>query len=188
MHFVLGAFPKIVGSAIMSKSTKQESIRRKILVACLGNPDRGDDALGAMVAHELSGRLPGEVALLLCTGDTFSLIDDWAGYDALICVDAAAPVGTPGCIHRIDARTDELLSNIAVTSSHALSVFDAINLARALECAPRDIVVYAVEGFQFDAGAPVTAAVTAAAREVARRVIAEVGTLLQSRPEAMLHA
>jgi hydrogenase maturation protease len=172
----------------MSKPADQQSIRRKILVVCLGNPDRGDDALGAIVAQKLSGRLPADVALILRSGDTLCLIEDWTGYDAVICVDAAAPMGTLGRIHRIDVRADELPPNMAVTSSHALSLFDVIHLACALGCAPRDIIVYAVEGFQFDAGAPVTAAVAASAAEAARRVMAEVDTLLHRRVEYLPHA
>ena len=114
------------------------------------------------------------------SSDMLSLIEDWAGFDALLCVDAAAPMGVPGRIHRIDLTTDELPPNTSFTSCHAFGLGEAIRLARTLQRAPQDIIVYAVEGCCFDGGAALTAAVTAAASEVARRVIAEVGHLRQS--------
>lgn len=160
--------------------------RRNVVVACLGNADRGDDALGAVVAQELRGRLPAGVALVVRSGDMLCLIEDFAGCEALICVDAAAPMGTPGSIHRLDLSTGEPVPSVSLTSSHALNLIDAIRLARVLRSAPQHIIVYAVEGVQFDIAAPMSAAVTAAAGEVARRVLAEVGSLIDRRAEAAL--
>ncbi len=151
---------------------------RKVLVAALGNPDRGDDGLGAAVAQMLAGRLPAGAEVVARRGDVLSLIEDWAGYDALVCVDAAASEGEPGRIHRIDLATDELPTELSFTSSHAFGLAEAIDLARVLELAPEDIVVYAVEGRRFDAGAPMTPEVLSAAAEVVDRVAAEVCRLM----------
>ena len=115
----------------------------------------------------LAGRLPADAALLARSGDMMSLIEDWAGFDALVCVDAAAPMGAPGRIHRIDLAMDELPTDMSFTSSHAFGLAETVRLARTLELAPQDIVVYAVEGCCFDGGAPMTADVAAAAGEVA---------------------
>ena len=150
---------------------------RRVFVACLGNRDRGDDGIGALVAEALGGRLPSDVALIVRSGDMLALIDDWAGSDALVCVDAAAPMGMPGRIYRLDLAGDELQAEMAVTSSHAFGLAEAVRLARALGHAPRDIVVYAVEGACFDVGADVTFEVAAAADPVAERVVAEVARL-----------
>lgn len=117
-----------------------------------------------------------------------TLIEDWAGFDALVCVDAVAPMGGLGRVHRIDLTTDELPRNMSLTSCHAFGLLDAIGLARALRRAPQDIIVYAVEGCCFDGDAPVIAAVAAAASEVACHVIAEVGRLRQSAVEAATYA
>ncbi len=140
------------------------------------------------ISQRLSGRLPDDFALLIRSGDVFSLIEDWVGCDALVCVDAAAPMGAPGRIHRIDLATDVLGPNASLTSCHAFSLVDAIRLGRILRSAPQDIIVYAVEGHCFDAGAPMTGAVVAAASEVARRVTAGVGDLLQNRKKPVSHA
>lgn len=159
-----------------------------VAVACIGNPDRGDDGVGAAVARKLAGRLPAGVTILQRSGDMLSLIDDCSGYDALIFVDAAAPNGFPGRIHRIDLASDELPRDIGPTSSHALGLADAIDLARALGLAPDLIVVFAIEGVCFDTGAPVTPELFAATDDLANRVAAEARRLRQICAEALLDA
>jgi hydrogenase maturation protease len=150
---------------------------RRLLVVCVGNPDRGDDGLGPLVAKTLAGALPADVRLTCANGDMLGLIPQWSGVDGMICVDAAALLTTPGRIHRFDLATTELPRDMAPPSSHALGLAEAIALARALEQAPRHIVVYAVEGAAFAGGAAMTPAVATAAGEVARRVVAEVESL-----------
>lgn len=148
---------------------------RKVLVIGLGNPDRGDDGIGAMVAHDLVGRVPTAVVVIARRGDMLSLIEDWAGCDVLVCIDAAAPLGVPGRIHRIDLNSDELPRGVRFISSHALGLAEVIELARTLQLVPRKVIVYAVEGGSFDSGVPLTPAVAAAVRVVADRVVAELG-------------
>jgi hydrogenase maturation protease len=172
----------------MTATVGQALAPRRVLVIGLGNPDRGDDGIGVIVAQRLVGRLPSDVALAVRNGDMMSLIEDWAGFDALVCVDAAAPIGTPGRVHRIDLATSELPRDLSTTSSHGLGIADAIGLARSLHLAPRDIIVYAVEGCCFSADAPMTPEVVAAAGEAADCIAAEVSRLRQSFAEAVSHA
>jgi hydrogenase maturation protease len=167
----------------MTRTSDQAHSPRKVLIAGLGNPDRGDDGVGMIVARKLDGRLPDDVAILTRSDDMVSLIEDWAGFDALVCVDAAAPMGAPGRIHRIDLATDELPRDMSFASSHAFGLAVAIGLARMLERAPRDIVVYAIEGCCFDAGAALTPAVAAAAGDAADRIAAEACRLRQGAME-----
>lgn len=147
--------------------------RPKALVLCLGNSDRGDDGVGPAVAEALEWRLPAGVEMVTRSGDMFALIEDWAGYDTLVCVDAAASLGEPGRIHRIDLADEELPPGMAAVSSHAFGLGEAIALARALGLAPRHIVVYAVEGENFETGAPMSEQVAAAVAPAAERIAAE---------------
>jgi hydrogenase maturation protease len=172
----------------MSGTDDQPVASRRVLVVGLGNPDRGDDGIGAVVTRKLAGRLPSDVTIVVRSGNMLSLIEDWANFDALVCVDAAAPMGAPGCIHRIDLAVGELPQNISTTSSHGFGIADAIGLARTLHLAPRDIVVYAIEGYCFNGGAPMTPEVMAAASETADCIVAEVSRLRQSFTEAASHA
>ncbi len=157
-----------------------EAARTKIIVLGVGNPDRGDDAAGALVAARLAGRLPPETALIVRSGDILGVMEDWAGHDALVCVDAAVPMGTPGRIHRFDAASAELAQVRSLTSGHAFGLAETIALAREMRALPETVVVYAVEGVCFDGGAPMTPEVAAAIGEVAERIIEEVGRINQS--------
>jgi hydrogenase maturation protease len=151
--------------------------RHKILVVAVGNPDRADDGVGALVGARLAGRLPPDTALIVRTGDILGLIEDWADSDALICIDAAEPMGAPGRIRRIDGATEDLPGGCSRASSHAFGLAEAIALARELRLLPEVVIVYAVEGGCFDAGALMTPAVDEAAFEVAERVASEVRQL-----------
>lgn len=172
----------------MTETVDQEAPTRKVLVVCLGNPDRGDDAIGIMVANALVGRLPADITLLSRSGDMTSLIEDWAGFDALVCVDAATSMGVPGRIQRIDLAMDDLPTEMSFTSSHAFGLADTVRLARTLELAPRDIVVYAVEGGSFNLGAPMTPNVMAGISKVADCIVAEVDRMRQDFAKAEHHA
>jgi hydrogenase maturation protease len=152
---------------------------RKVMVIGLGNPDRGDDGVGARVADMLRGRLPEGVAIVARHGDMLALIDDWKACDALVCIDASAPMGAPGRTRRIDLAARELPPDLARASSHSFGVADTIALARSLQLAPREIVLYAVEGLSFDTLSPFSPTVAAAADDVADRVVAEVERLLR---------
>jgi hydrogenase maturation protease len=159
-----------------------------VLVVGLGNPDRGDDGFGAKVVEALSGRLPPDVEVRTCRGDVLDLIDEWSGFDALVCVDAAAPMNWPGCVHRIDLSEEALPRELSFASSHAMGLAEAIELARTLGQAPRDIVVFAIEGVQFVAGGGLTPEVAAAVAPVAERVVAESVRLRSAGKEKDSHA
>ena len=150
----------------------------RLMVIGLGNPDRGDDGVGALVVDALSGRLPDGVETMIRTGDMMALIEDWAGVDAAICIDAAAPLGAPGRIHRIDGLAGTLLPEPGLASSHGFGLAEVIALAGVLGTSPPTLVVFAVEGDNFQGGAPVSAAVAGVVGEVAERVLAEVARLL----------
>jgi hydrogenase maturation protease len=158
----------------MTPAGDQRAAPRKVLVIGLGNPDRGDDGIGVTVAQDLVGRVPVEVAVMVRSGDMLSLIEEWGGFDAMVCIDAAAPAGVPGRVYRLDLTLAELPRDVTFTSSHALGLPEAIELARALQLAPRQILVYAIEGGSFDSGTPLTPAVAAAGRVVANQVVADV--------------
>lgn len=152
----------------------RKAARPRVLVTGFGNPDRGDDAVGVIVAQSLSGKLPADVPSVARRADLVGSITEWARFDALVCVDAAAPMGMPGRVHRLDLCGKTLPTEISLTSSHTLSLGEAIELARALGLAPRRIIVYAIEGCCFEPGAALTPAVAAVVPAVAERIVADV--------------
>ena len=155
-----------------------------LLVIGIGNSDRGDDGIGPLVIRRLLGRVPDTEALVERNGDALALIDDWAGREAVVLVDAAAARATPGTVHRIDLRGDELLTDLGLSSTHAFGVADAVGLARALGVLPERVIVYAIEGENFDLGAPLSQLVAAAGEEVVNRVVTEIATLSQFQRDA----
>jgi hydrogenase maturation protease len=146
----------------------------RVLVIGVGNPDRGDDGVGALVIPELRRRLPADVAIAAVGSDALNLIREWANFDAVICIDACAPATSPGRIQRLNPATDELLRDINPASSHALGLREAIGLARALGHLPDPFIIFAVEGRTFARGATMSPQVAAAMGDVVAAVSAEV--------------
>ena len=145
-----------------------------LLVVGIGNPDRGDDGIGPLVALDLSGRLPSDATLIARAGDILSLIDDWSGYDTAILIDAVVSGAPAGTIHRLDLTRDPLPPGFSAPSTHAFGIAEAVELARALDQLPRRVILYALEGANFDPGVPMTAATAAAAPVAAARIAEEV--------------
>ena len=151
--------------------------RPSTLVAAIGNPDRGDDGVGPAVAARLHAGVPAGVRVLERSGDVLALITEWDGFSDVFIVDAAAPIGQPGRIHRLDLASQPLPDGFARSSTHAFGVAEAVELARSLNRLPRHIVAYLVEGERFEVGAPLSPAVAEAVDMVAERIRDELAIL-----------
>jgi hydrogenase maturation protease len=145
---------------------------RGVLVLGIGNPDRGDDAVGCVVAGMLRDR---NVPAVEHSGEATALLAALEGADRAWLIDAARSGSRPGTIHRIDCATDAPMPQ-GTMSSHGFGVAEAIGLARALGTLPPHCIVYAIEAADFSTGAAPSPAVTAAAREVAALILAELAT------------
>jgi hydrogenase maturation protease len=141
------------------------------LVLGVGNPDRGDDGVGRLVALLLHGRLPTGVSIAECDGGAAEVLDRIAGADSAILVDAAVSGVRAGTIHRVDCAAGDVVPTGGVASSHGLGVAEAIALARTLGCLPRLCVIYAVEAKRLTPGGELSPEVAAAAREVAEQIL-----------------
>jgi hydrogenase maturation protease len=130
------------------------------VVVGVGNPDRGDDAVGWRVVELLEGSVPACVS----AGDPASLIDAFCGHERVIIVDASATGVEPGTVHVGSPSTTDAP---AVTSSHGFGVEQAVALGAALDVLPDELIVVAIEGGRFDHGAPLTPEVESTARRVA---------------------
>ncbi|ATJ81355.1 hydrogenase maturation protease [Halomonas beimenensis] len=147
----------------------------RVLVVGLGNPDRGDDGVGVLLATRLADSLPDGVGLLTGGRDVLSLIDDWAGYDVMLALDAAAPMGHPGRVHRLTSSGEWPVETQAPLSGHALGLFEALALARTLHLpVPHSVVIFAIEAADLTPGAPLSPAVAAAMPGMVERVVDEV--------------
>ncbi len=144
------------------------------LVIGIGNPDRGDDAAGSVLARRLAGMLPPGMHVIEHDGEPSSLLAHLAEATRAVLVDASAPLGRPGTVRRFDVSTTPLPAVTFQLSSHGLGLADAIELARTLGQLPARCIVYTIEAEAFDAGALLSAPVAKAVRIVADEVLAEL--------------
>ena len=130
----------------------------------IGNPDRGDDAVGWAVADQVHGwRVERSL------GGSFDLVDRWAAMDDVVIVDAMRSGAEPGTIARFDATTDDLPMG-AFSSTHSFGPAAVVALANSLQQMPRTLTVVGIEADTFDMGAAMTPAVTHAALVVAEEL------------------
>lgn len=151
--------------------------RFSVLVAAIGNPDRGDDGVGPAIANRLSDSVSAGVRIIECSGDVLELIDEWAGFAAAILIDASDAAGDPGCIRRLDLVSSVLPADFAQNSTHAFGLAETIELGRALGQLPQQLAVYLVEGRQFEIGAPLSPRVAEAVEKVAEMILAELSRI-----------
>lgn len=146
------------------------------LVIGLGNPDRGDDAVGVQVARRVAAeRLDVHVLEL---DDPSEALDAWAATDTVIVADAVSSGGNPGDIHVVDAVARTLpAGSWAAGGTHALGLAAVVELGRALGRQPTRLVLIGVEAGRFDHGAPMSDAVAAAVPGAALAVLAAIDDL-----------
>jgi hydrogenase maturation protease len=144
------------------------------LIIGIGNEYRGDDAVGLIVARRLKGRLADSAIVIEQSGDGAALMEAWRGAEVVVIIDAAMSGAAPGTIHQSDASAQPIPKISFRYSTHAFSLAEAIELARALGELPRLLVVYGIEGESFAAGLGLSPEVEKAADEVARQLLAVV--------------
>ena len=153
------------------------------VVIGIGNEYRRDDGVGLAIAARLRGRVPAGVEVVECDQEPSRLIDAWEGAVAAYVVDAAGAGAEPGKLHRFEASDSAIPARVFRSSTHAFGVGDAIELARALGKLPKHVVVYGVEGAEFDAGEGLTAPVVAAVEPVVTAVLADVERIRQEEEQ-----
>jgi hydrogenase maturation protease len=121
------------------------------VIVGIGNPWRGDDGAGLVVAERVHERLPAAHVVQIVDEPT-RLLESFGGADTVLVVDAVSTQEPqPGSIHRIDAIAHELPVGFG-SSTHHFGLADTVELARSLGKLPPRLVVYGIEGSRFDTG------------------------------------
>ncbi len=141
------------------------------LIIGIGNPWRGDDAVGCEVARMLAEKLEGACRIIELSGEGAGLIDAWEDAGQVIVIDAVASGSEPGTIFRLNAGTENMPSQFFSYSSHAFGLAEAVELARTLQRLPQQLLVFGIEGSGFNHGEPLSAPVRAAAEKVCSEII-----------------
>ena len=134
---------------------------RPPIVIGIGNPDRGDDAVGVEVARQVAAARLDVLALEF--DDPSEALDAWDAEDIVVVADAISSGGRPGDIHVVDVVEQKLpAGSWSAGGTHAFGLAAIVELARTLDMMPRRLVVVGVEAGHFDHGAPMSDAVLAA--------------------------
>jgi hydrogenase maturation protease len=145
-----------------------------IFVIGIGTPDHGDDAAGLLVADRIrAATSPRTVTVRELVGDQLGLLDLWTGAREVYVVDAVCSGGPPGAVYRFDGA-QRLSAQFMNPSTHAFSLADVIELARAMDRMPPRLIGYGIEGTHWELGATVSPQVMGAVDVVTRRLCLEL--------------
>jgi hydrogenase maturation protease len=136
--------------------------RGGLLVICLGNPLRSDDAVALHVARALEQAPPPGATIKVSARAGLYLLDDMEGFDRVVVVDAVQTGQHPaGTVHALPL---EALHSPSGPSPHAVGLPSALALARASGApVPERVELVLVEVEIFDLiGEGLTPAVAAA--------------------------
>jgi hydrogenase maturation protease len=166
---------------LVDQTKQKEEETSTLLVIGIGSDYRRDDAAGLLVARALTRAVsrceqPMQVPtrVIECTAAGLELIDAWTGAGTAVLVDAVssgpASGAKPGTIYCIDAH-DQRLPGYMSFSTHDFSVADTIELARILGKMPPHLIVYGIEGLDFDHGIGTSEEVSNAIETVTARLL-----------------
>lgn len=144
--------------------------RSLALIIGIGNEYRRDDGAGAEVARRIDELHLPQVRVRLHSGEGTSLLEHFHEADLVIIVDAAQSESPPGTVHIFDASNSLIPGDFFNYSTHAFSVAEAVELARALNKLPTRLLVYGIEGTDFSAGIGLTEAVQVSVDTVVERI------------------
>jgi hydrogenase maturation protease len=148
----------------------------RTVIIGVGNPWRGDDAVGWLVAEGARRRLADRAEVVLTDGEPARLLDAWDGMECAVVVDAMCSGAEAGTI-RVWSGGAVPPVPPAVQGSHRLGMAAAVGLADALGALPRRMTLVGVEVADVGAGERLSPQV-AVAMETAVDLVA--GLVLES--------
>ena len=145
------------------------------VVVGLGNEFRSDDGCGPAAALRVKELCGSSVDLIQPVADATGLIMSWVEYRTVFLIDSVKSGAETGKIFRFEPFNENLPEEaFRATSSHRLSLSQIIELAKTLGEMPGRLVLFGIEGVNFDYGTEMTPAVAMAVQEVAGRIVAEI--------------
>lgn len=132
----------------------------------VGNAWRHDDGAGLRVVDRLEAVYAPET-LERSDGEISRLLDIFATHEHVIIVDAADAPAAAGTIVEVDGLRQPLTDVRLRSSSHAMGLAEAVELARVLGTMPRRLELYGIVGADFSRGVGLSPAVGAAVAQLA---------------------
>lgn len=145
----------------------------RVLVIGCGNPLCGDDGAGPELVRRLGALgLPDGVECLDSGTDGMAVAFRMRGAEDVILVDACRAEGEPGRFARLAGEALERLPPVEAINLHAFRWDHALAFARWLlgDDYPRSVVVWLVEGADFEPGSGLSPEVDRAVDRLAERI------------------
>ena len=141
----------------------------RIKLVGIGNRYRGDDGVGLQVIELLQQVLPLE-KLATSDGDITDLMDVFTDHDEVVIIDAVQAPQVPGVVVQLDGCREALSDTGLRSSTHAMGLAEAVEMARSLGRLPQQLQIYGIVGKYFDNVEGLSDAVQASARKLAERL------------------
>ena len=132
---------------------------RRALVVGLGCIDRGDDAIGPVVAARVDAAVTASGLAgvrVIVHEDPTALVEEMADSEVTVIVDAMRSGAPAGTVTLHEAGRDEpalsARTSTGPAGTHGLGLAAAIELARALDRLPARVVVVGIEAVDFEHG------------------------------------
>ncbi|HEX9756513.1 MAG TPA: hydrogenase maturation protease [Nitrospiria bacterium] len=152
----------------------KQKISSKTLLIGVGNEFQHDDGIGLEIVRAFRNKRIPFVITKEQTGEGTALLEAWKGSHSVFLFDAIQPAKKAGTIHRVDIQQQSLTPRFLKFSTHGFSIFEAIELSRALEQLPTHFVVYGIEGKNFETGVGLSPEVQEALPAIIQKSEAEI--------------
>jgi len=151
------------------------STTSSIVVIGLGNEYRSDDAAGLLAARGVGKGAASTIRVVTGIADGAGLVEAWCEARLAFVIDCAAAGSEPGTIYRFDICDQDIPSGVFTTwSSHVFDLVKTIEFARTLGRLPSKLIVYGIEGRNFDPGPGLSDAVMIGVENAIRQIIDEI--------------
>jgi len=148
-----------------------------ILIIGVGSPYRCDDSVGLAILKQLRLHELYNVHLMERSGEGSDIMDIWQSYNHVILVDAVQSGSDPGTIHRIDANAEKVPTDFFHYSTHAFGVAEAVEMARTLDELPNHVIIYGIEGKDFEIGKQMTPEIETSAEKVVQQIMDDIHSI-----------
>jgi hydrogenase maturation protease len=153
---------------------REPGAERLLALIGIGNRFRRDDAAGLEVARRLRLAHPPGVRFFEEEGEPATLIERWSEAQEALVVDAVDSGSTPGTLHRFEPIAEPLPVEFFRPSTHAMGLAEAVELGRELNRLPGRLVVYGIEGENFEEGEGLSKSVQKTVEELVMDLYAEL--------------
>jgi hydrogenase maturation protease len=140
------------------------------LIVGIGNEYRNDDVAGMYTARLLNGLKLPRTHVRELHYDISELLHVWMSYRSVIIIDAVSSGAKPGSIHRFNLAQGQPTEADVLRTSHSIGFSKLIELSRTINRIPEQIVLYGIEGKNFDHGITLSKEVATGAKKLAREI------------------